>query len=327
MTTVQGFVNIEFTDVEIFSTAANQWDIDFRLLESGDFKADLLHFISSDFHFASTSMTRKVDQQGASPYNVWTFAVLMTPFSSFNWHGSYVSMNEVMIYKPYSEINTISKNPFRVLIYSVNEEKFERVCHHLGYDDVLGIIKSTDKVQCNINDLNHLRQELIRIDAFLRTAYSKGGNITMGLSETEFSALEALIQCLANSDTTPKKRPKKLKDYALTQALACIEGQLNETLTVSRLCQIAGVSNRTLEHAFKERFGVPPKTYIKYLRLNRLHRDLIAMDPKPGMISQAAHNWGFWHMGQLAKDYKSLFGELPSATLQKRHEDEIIFIK
>jgi hypothetical protein len=25
--------------------------------------------------------------------------------------------------------------------------------------------------------------------------------------------------------------------------------------------------------------------------------------------------WGFWHMGQFAKDYKFMFGQLPSETL------------
>jgi len=30
-----------------------------------------------------------------------------------------------------------------------------------------------------------------------------------------------------------------------------------------------------------------------------------------------ANRHGFWHMGQFAKDYKNLFGELPSQTLSK----------
>ena len=31
--------------------------------------------------------------------------------------------------------------------------------------------------------------------------------------------------------------------------------------------------------------------------------------------ADSANNWGFWHMGQFAKDYRRLFGELPSKTL------------
>jgi len=28
-----------------------------------------------------------------------------------------------------------------------------------------------------------------------------------------------------------------------------------------------------------------------------------------------ANQYGFWHMGQFAKDYNNLFGELPSETI------------
>ena len=32
-------------------------------------------------------------------------------------------------------------------------------------------------------------------------------------------------------------------------------------------------------------------------------------------VAEVASRWGFWHMGQLAADYRQLFGELPSETL------------
>ena len=31
--------------------------------------------------------------------------------------------------------------------------------------------------------------------------------------------------------------------------------------------------------------------------------------------TEVEKQWGFWHMGQVTKDYKNMFGELPSATL------------
>ncbi|MCK5375915.1 MAG: helix-turn-helix domain-containing protein, partial [Acidobacteria bacterium] len=33
-------------------------------------------------------------------------------------------------------------------------------------------------------------------------------------------------------------------------------------------------------------------------------------------VTDVANNWGFWHMGQFAADYRKMFGELPSQTLQ-----------
>ena len=323
MTQSQQLIHVEFSDVEIFSSVSNGWDIDFRLLEAGPFKADLLQFVSSEFHFASTGMNRKIDQQGASPDSFWTFAVLMTPLSDFQWHGSITKMNEIMVYKPFSEINTISKNPFRVLIYSVLEERLESRCDNLRYDSVLKILRSTDKVTCNPSDVNILRQELFRLDTFFRAGCMDKNDKKIGFSEIESAVFEALIRCLVNSRRPIQKKRKKLKDHALRQSLACIEMQLGETLTVSGLCQTAGVSDRTLQQAFKEHFGISPKSYIKILRLNRLHRQLVEMGPGKVSISTLANQWGFWHMGQLARDYRELFGELPSTTLNKTKEESI----
>ncbi|HHA18893.1 MAG TPA: helix-turn-helix domain-containing protein, partial [Methylophaga sp.] len=34
-------------------------------------------------------------------------------------------------------------------------------------------------------------------------------------------------------------------------------------------------------------------------------------------VDMLAHYWGYWHLGQLAKDYRHFFGELPSETLNR----------
>ena len=95
-----------------------------------------------------------------------------------------------------------------------------------------------------------------------------------------------------------------------------------DPLTVRELYQAAGVSGRTLEHAFLEHFGVTPKTYIQAYRLNGVRKLLKECDPDSTKIVDVANRWGFWHMGHFANDYRKLFGELPSETLRhlKPHE-------
>ena len=91
-----------------------------------------------------------------------------------------------------------------------------------------------------------------------------------------------------------------------------------ETVTVSQLCRIAKVSERTLQYGFLEHFGVTPKTYLKSFRLNKVRRELWKSDPAYTRVNDVANLWGFWHMGQFAADYRKLFGELPSETLNRR---------
>jgi AraC family transcriptional regulator, ethanolamine operon transcriptional activator len=34
-------------------------------------------------------------------------------------------------------------------------------------------------------------------------------------------------------------------------------------------------------------------------------------------VTQAASQWGFWHLGYFSRDYRKMFGELPSQTFRR----------
>jgi len=85
------------------------------------------------------------------------------------------------------------------------------------------------------------------------------------------------------------------------------------------LSDIAGVSKRTLQYAFKERFGIPPNVYVRRWKLNSVRRLILQADPEEVTISQIATNLGFSHLGQFSTDYRKLFAELPSTTLGSKH--------
>ena len=60
-----------------------------------------------------------------------------------------------------------------------------------------------------------------------------------------------------------------------------------------------------------------PKSYLAGQRLFGVHRELWRSAPSKALVSNVAENWGYWHMGQFAADYRKLFGELPSSTLKR----------
>jgi AraC-like DNA-binding protein len=93
--------------------------------------------------------------------------------------------------------------------------------------------------------------------------------------------------------------------------------QEGEPVSVSDLCRVTGVSERTLEYAFREVMGLTPVAYLIRLRLHRVREGLLAGTHATTTVTTEALTWGFWHFGEFSRAYKACFGELPSDTLRR----------
>jgi AraC-like DNA-binding protein len=102
---------------------------------------------------------------------------------------------------------------------------------------------------------------------------------------------------------------KLAEEYALAQQ--------GSRLCVSDLCRASGVSERTLEYAFRDVLGLTPMAYLTRLRLHRVRHALLNAEPDSTTVATEALRWGFWHFGDFARAYHDCFGELPSQTLAR----------
>ncbi|MFF0084966.1 helix-turn-helix transcriptional regulator [Streptomyces canus] len=89
-----------------------------------------------------------------------------------------------------------------------------------------------------------------------------------------------------------------------------------EPYDANRLADIAQVSLRTLQEAFRSNVGISPMAYVHEVRLQRVHQQLRAAAPGTATVTQVAHAWGFVHLGRFARRYRERYGESPSQTLR-----------
>ena len=113
--------------------------------------------------------------------------------------------------------------------------------------------------------------------------------------------------------------PFMSSDKVVKLVLDYVHSEPSDEITAVKMCTLANCSQSWLEHSFKKRFGVTPKKYLKFLRLSRLRENLLNPNEVDGWtVIELASVYGFWHMGQLAADYRNVYGELPSDTLRRR---------
>jgi transcriptional regulator GlxA family with amidase domain len=78
----------------------------------------------------------------------------------------------------------------------------------------------------------------------------------------------------------------------------------------------ADVSERTLRSAFHEYYGTGPVDYLQLRRLNQVRRVLRAAEPGEVTVTDVLLHHGVLQFGRFASQYRRLFGESPSETLQ-----------
>lgn len=164
--------------------------------------------------------------------------------------------------------------------------------------------------QQTLNDVRYLLERVLNHNANGLNNQMQQDVVTMGL-------LRLLQEETPASSPAPSYAHRKavvdrVKEYLASHADAPV--------TMTELCELAHVSRRTLQYSFETILGISPLRFLRTARLNRVRRNL--SDPiSDSSVAVVAANWGFWHPGQFAKDYKQLFGENPSETVKRTRQD------
>jgi len=103
----------------------------------------------------------------------------------------------------------------------------------------------------------------------------------------------------------------------LRQAREYLSGHLHEPIYLDDLCAELGITHRAVENLFQDFLGLSPNIYLRHQRLHGVRRMLRRALSSPGVVKHAALEWGFWHQGHFARDYRRFFGESPGQTLAR----------
>lgn len=304
---------ISFTDFDLFAESAAEWDLRFRQLGRGIFRGDLLQADCEATHLDYAEFGAQLEQMGAPPGLGWTFAFLARSSASHVWRRRTSTPENLMVFPPGSELDSITDAGFKVFTFAVSEEHLSRVAADSALPEIRRLLAGRDLLRVPAPALQRLRRTA---GAIVRELKVRPQSIRhAGLQEQMRSALPAeLLRAIARAQGIGPTASRRLRDRSMARAEDFISENARHPLTVSDLCQAAGASAPTLRRAFRERYGVSPKAYLTARRLNGLRRDLRAPELAHFGINDLAIQWGFWHMGQLAADYRRHFGELPSVT-------------
>jgi AraC-like DNA-binding protein len=125
----------------------------------------------------------------------------------------------------------------------------------------------------------------------------------------------AALPSTAVLDATPTERGAGTPAL-LIKAIAFIEKHLRDDISLDDIASAVYVTPRALQYMFRKHRNCTPMEYLRAVRLDHAHRDLLAADRSVVTVAEVARRWGFGHLGRFATNYRMAFGESPHETLR-----------
>ena len=139
----------------------------------------------------------------------------------------------------------------------------------------------------------------------------------LAAAEVERMVIMKFLMCHRHNFTHLLLRePLPASSTAVRAVEEFIEANWDKPIDIEAMVAVAKVSARSLFRQFRRDRGYSPADFAKQIRLRRA-REMLEHSSDGASVIQVALKCGFQNPGHFARDYRSLFGELPSETLQR----------
>jgi AraC-like DNA-binding protein len=127
----------------------------------------------------------------------------------------------------------------------------------------------------------------------------------------------AMVACLTNRIES-NRAPGWLRHQQIMRRFGdWLNANSDRAVYIREVCTAVDVSAATLRRCCEEHLRMSPMQYLWLRRMNLVRRELQQQNLRT-TVTTTAMNFGFWHLGRFADEYRSLFGESPSSTLARR---------
>jgi AraC family ethanolamine operon transcriptional activator len=309
-----------FEDFDELAENLQGWDLEFTRLDRGPFGGKILQVSGEEFQFSSFSISCRHEQRGAPPPGFKTFCILTPRSPAIGFRNRQLDQEGIALFPSGEEIDVYAPPGWGAFEVSFTENLLESVSQRMGLPHLDDLLVEKEFARCHQKALGELKlwlQEMRQeFSAHLCNPLSKS---FMEQFISEFP--RRFLNTIDSSYPTVFRHSLRQRDRAIKKIKEFLTEFPDVPPTIADLCEVAQVSERTLEYAFQERYEMTPNTYLRFYRLNGVHKSLRAADPASTTVTEVATDWGFWHFGHFTSNYRKLFGQLPSDTLKKSRSD------
>jgi AraC family ethanolamine operon transcriptional activator len=316
----EGF-HAEFaTDVNEHAANLDGWRQIYDQLSPGKFRGSIGELWIGKLQIFRETTSHKV-RQSCNPWqNSWWFGIPSSADQGQSKLGNkYIDADAIAVRAGNTDFELLTPDDFEILGIVIEQEE---LAEYLRATEQLSDLPSFPEDMLRVGQRRRTHLQTLLEQILTEVTYTPHLLMHAGARQAmKASVLEALADTcqvqirpsrLSSTTISHHSLVSQIRDYILSRR--------DETVTVADLCRSFYVNRRTLQNAFHNAVGMSPVAYLRAIRLNGLRRTLRNSTSPVVTVQDAAAEWGFWHLSQLASDYKRMFGELPSESLRQRIE-------
>lgn len=305
-----------FDDFDDLAVNLRKWNVEISQIERGKFTNTVQQLSTGETLITQINSHGKAFQNGETPPGR-TFCLLGNKKSRIEMKKQQVTPNNLVICSPGGELDVSTQSdPVNVFTISVSDKLLFGLMEDRGLEAYQKSISQSELLALSAAQMQQLRITCHNYFKWLDT-FPEDIQAQTFQNEVRSNLLIPLITSIIASQPTLLDSANSLSIDRWNRVEEFINLNIDKHIQVHEICQATGVRERTLFRIFKKRFGVTPNSYLKCVRLNRIRKTLKRSTYKKMLISDIANDLGFWHMGDFAADYRTLFGENPSETIKK----------
>jgi AraC family ethanolamine operon transcriptional activator len=311
--TAECVVSFHDQGIEDFANCLHGFDLDFRQLDSGRFRA---RTIAIDL--AGLCLKRRTTSVRAALFGKPPPALIM--YFPLNPRPIFVRGNQVgsevqLVSVAAADSFAILPGSYDHLLVCVCEQELVRC---LGTEQAAWLLGHARRMDhCYINQQRKISLTRRLFSIFSGILYgSKAPNAEQCRQFRE--EIVALLHDYLKAHPDPQRKVPGSQERLLQRVLMLIESRPTHAFSLDELSREAFASKRAIQYAFEELVGLSPLRYVKLNRLNGFRKELVQGTELS--LGSLVSKYNFSNQGRLVREYTELFGERPRDTV--RHFQE-----
>ena len=305
---------IDSYDVDELNYSVFPWDLDMQQMSPGQLHAQIDFVQLNGMLLSHEHWSQSISAVGATPANYLALAGCCTE-RAVKYNGVAIDSQHIMYGFDAAEtefVTPVDSDHWVILVPK------DLIIGHLGEESAADLLRNKLFLECASRQS---RQLMTLVDRGLGKL--PGGRKEHVDSQTraaiQWELLDIITEILLLNDMSGKQSTPRKRYLACRKAIIHAV-KLTAPIRVPELAAVAGVSQRVLELGFQETLGMSPQKFLRWDRMNKLHRDLRNARTASHKVTDILHHWGFQELGRTAVEYKRLFGKSPSSTLRDENQ-------